>query len=180
MNVSDIMTREVFYVTPEAPVSEVARMLVKYNISGVPVVENGRVIGLVTEEDLVMRDAIIDMPHFFGVFDSVFYLGDKRHEFDEEMHKILATNARDLMSDKVVTVLQSASVQELATIMVKKEVNPVPVLNAASEMVGIVSRSDLVRLMVSQESKGLATEPPTAEGVNEPDAEFGIKSLERG
>ncbi|HEX2916532.1 MAG TPA: CBS domain-containing protein [Chloroflexia bacterium] len=168
MNVSDIMTREVVFVTPDAPVSEVARMLVKHSVSGVPVVENGKVIGIVTEEDLIMRDAIIDMPHFFGFFESVFY-PVRKHEFDEEMHKILATEARDLMNRKVITVSQDASVQELATLMVKKEVNPVPVIDRSGELVGIVSRSDLVRLMVAEEEQNMAVEPPTAEGVNEPE-----------
>lgn len=151
MNVADIMTREVVFVAPNASVREIARVLVEYAVSGVPVVENGQVIGIVTEEDLVIRDAIVDMPYFFGVFDSVFYLGHKRHEFDEEMHKILATEAKDLMSTKMVTVSQNASVQELATLMVKREVNPVPVLGPSGELVGIVSRSDLVRLMVAED-----------------------------
>ncbi len=168
MNVSDIMTREVVYVTPETSVSEVAKLLVTHSISGVPVVENGQIVGIVTEEDLVMRDAIIDMPHFFGVFQSVFYLVNKR-EFDEEMHKVLATKARDLMTSKVETISQEASVQDLATLMVKKEVNPVPITGPNGELTGIVSRSDLVRLMVSQEAAGMATEPPTAQGVDDID-----------
>ena len=163
MNVSDIMTREVVFVTPNTQVSEVAKMLVDHNISGVPVVENGKIVGIVTEEDLIMRDAIIDMPHFFGVFESVFYLTENRKELDEEMHKVLATEARDLMTGKVVTISQDASVQELATLMVKKEVNPVPVTGPKGELVGIISRSDLVRLMVAESLAEQGTEPATEE-----------------
>ncbi len=166
MNVADIMTREVVYVTPSTPVSQVAKLLVEYGVSGVPVLEDGKLVGIVTEEDLVMRDAIIDMPHFFGVFDSVFYLATK-HDFDEEMQKILATEARDLMTGNVVSISEDSSVQALATLMIKKEVNPVPVLNSAGELVGIVSRSDLVRLMVAEEEAGLAAEPPISATVNE-------------
>ena len=166
MNVADIMTREVVYVTPATPVSQVAKLLVDYGISGVPVLEGGVIVGIVTEEDLVMRDAIIDMPHFFGVFDSVFYLATK-HEFDEEMQKILATEARDLMTSNVVSITDDASVQALATLMIKKEVNPVPVVNKAGELVGVVSRSDLVRLMVAEEEAGLAGEPPVSATADE-------------
>jgi CBS domain-containing protein len=153
------MTREVVFVTPNTQVSEVAKVLVDHNISGVPVVDNGKIVGIVTEEDLIMRDAIIDMPHFFGVFESVFYLTENRKELDEEMHKVLATEARDLMTGKVVTISQDASVQELATLMVKKEVNPVPVTGANGELVGIISRSDLVRLMVAESQAEQGTEP---------------------
>ena len=166
MNVADIMTREVVFVTPTTPVSQVAKLLVEYGISGVPVLENEKLVGIVTEEDLVMRDAIIDMPHFFGVFDSVFYLAGK-HEFDEEMQKVLATEARDLMTSNVVSIKEDASVQALAPLMVKKEINPVPVINAQGTLVGIVSRSDLVRLMVAEEEAGLAGEPPVSATANE-------------
>ena len=163
MNVSDIMTREVVFASPDTQVSEVAKMLVEHNISGVPVVENGSIVGIVTEEDLIMRDAIIDMPHFFGVFESVFYLTEDRKELNEEMHKVLATEAKDLMTGKVVTISQDASVQDVATLMVKKEVNPVPVTGSNGELVGIVSRSDLVRLMVAENQVEQGIEEPATE-----------------
>jgi len=157
------MTREVVFASPDTQVSEVAKMLVEHNISGVPVVENGSIVGIVTEEDLIMRDAIIDMPHFFGVFESVFYLTEDRKELNEEMHKVLATEAKDLMTGKVVTISQDASVQDVATLMVKKEVNPVPVTGSNGELVGIVSRSDLVRLMVAENQVEQGIEEPATE-----------------
>jgi len=167
MNVADIMTREVVFVGPDTPVRDVAKLLVEYSISGLPVVENDKIVGMVTEEDLVMRDAIIDAPQVFSIFDSVFYLGSKK-QFDEEMHKILATKAGELMSGKVVTVAEDASVQELATLMMKKEVNPVPVVGSDGRLCGIVSRSDLIKLMVREQDAGSAAEPPYGEGENEP------------
>ena len=167
MNVRDIMTREVVFVRPDTPIGDVARLLVKYNISGVPVIDNDKVVGIVTEEDLIMRDAIVDMPHVFTLFDSVFYLGSKKH-FDEEMHKILATEAGELMTGKVVQISEDATVQELATLMMKREVNPIPVVGPDGKLSGIVSRSDLVKLMVREENSGEAVEPPTAASVTEP------------
>lgn len=153
MKVADLMTREVIYVTPETPVNEVARILVKYSISGVPVVENGRVIGLVTEEDLVTRQAIVEMPSFFDSFDSVFYLG-KQDDFDKELRHMLATQVRDLMTGSVVTIEQNVHVRYLANLIVTKEANPVPVTDENGTLVGIVSRSDLVRMMVARDEAG--------------------------
>lgn len=143
------MTKEVVFVGLDTPVSDIARLLVKFNISGVPVVDQAQIAGIVTEEDLVMRDVIVDTPHVFTLFDSVFYLGDRKN-FDEEIHKILATKAGQLMSRKVVTISEEATVQELATLMMKEEVNPVPVIGLDGKLSGIVSRSDLVKLMVSE------------------------------
>ncbi len=80
MQVRDIMTQQVVFVHPETPVSDIARLLVEYGISGVPVMENSLIKGIVTEEDLIVRDAIVDTPHVFTLFDSVFYLGSRGFE----------------------------------------------------------------------------------------------------
>ncbi len=167
MKVKEIMTSEVIFVRPNTPVSEVAHLMVKYGISGVPVVDGDKVVGIVTEEDMVMRDAIVDTPSVFNLFGAVFYLGDRK-QFDEEMQKILATEAGQLMSGKVFTIEEDAGVQELATLIMKKEVNPVPVVGPDGRLSGIVSRSDLIKLMVKELDAGSAAEPPTGEGVDEP------------
>lgn len=167
MNVSDIMTREVIFVRPDTPVGEVARLMVKFAISGVPVIEDDKVVGIVREEDLVMRDAIVDAPEVLNIFDSVFYLGNRK-EFDRAMHKILAINAGELMSNKFGVIAEDASVQDLATLMMKKEVNPVSVIGQDGKLCGVVSRSDLIKLMVREEEAGEAVEPPIAAAENDP------------
>ena len=155
MNVGDIMTREVVSVAPETPVSEIANLLYQYKICGVPVVQDGQIVGIVTEEDLIMRDAIIKEPHVISILDSVFYLGNKR-EFNDEMRHHLATTAAELMTNRVVSVPEDATVEQLASLMIKHEVNPVPVVNAAGQLSGIVSRADIVRLMVLENDEGIA------------------------
>lgn len=165
MNVSDIMTHEVVSITPETPVSEVARLLYQHKISGVPVVKDDKVIGIVTEEDLIMRDATIKEPHVISLLDSVFYLGSRR-EFNEEVRHVLATTASELMTSHVMTIPQNATVEQLASLMVKKEINPVPVVDANGKLCGIVSRADIVRLMVLENDEGIALgeqEPQTGD-----------------
>jgi CBS domain-containing protein len=161
IRVKDIMTKEVVSITPETPVHDIARLLYKHNISGVPVVENGKVVGIVTEEDIIMRDAIITTPHVFNLFDSVFFLGNRK-EFEKELTHALATHARELMTGKVVTIQESATVQELATLIMKREVNPVPVTDAKGELLGVVSRADIIRLMaLDQDTEPLGDEDET-------------------
>jgi CBS domain-containing protein len=149
--VKDIMTQDVIFVTPETQVPDIASLLNKYKISGVPVVDNGKILGIVTEEDLIIRTAIIDTPHVFSLFDSVFYFGKKK-EFEKELTSVLATNASELMTAHVLTIDETATVQDLATLMMKKDINPVPVVNANGELSGIVSRSDIIRLMALEEA----------------------------
>lgn len=154
MNVKDIMTQEVVSISPETPVSEIARLLYNYKISGVPVVSEGKIVGIVTEEDLVMRDAIIKEPHVLNMFGSVFYLGN-RSEFNDEMRHVLATTAAELMNNRVVTIPETATIEQLASLMVKHEINPVPVVDEVGQLSGIVSRADIIRLMVLENDEGV-------------------------
>ncbi len=151
------MTQNVLSVSPDTQVPDIARLLYRYNISGVPVVENGKILGIVTEEDLIIRTAIIETPHLFSLFDSVFYFGNKK-EFEKELTTALATTARELMTTHVLTIREDATVQELATLMMKRDVNPVPVVDGHGQLSGIASRSDIVRLMALEEDNAATRE----------------------
>ncbi|MCL5265616.1 MAG: CBS domain-containing protein [Chloroflexi bacterium] len=150
MKVSDIMTREVIAVTPDTSVSEIAKLMVGKDISGVPVVVDGRVVGIITETDLVARNAYLHFPTFVQILDARIYLQSPRH-FEEELRRMLGTTAADVMTKEVKTVKPDADVAEVATLMFEKHVNPVPVVKNG-KLVGIVSRADVIRLLVQQET----------------------------
>jgi CBS domain-containing protein len=140
------MTRDVVVVRRDATVPEVARLLWTHRVSGLPVVDDaGALVGIVTELDLMVRNANLRFPTYLRVLDVMIPLGKPR-DFDEEMRRALATTAGDLMTPHVVTVEPDTDLADAATLMVEKRVNPVPVLQAG-RLVGIVSRSDFVRLM---------------------------------
>lgn len=157
-SVKTIMTREVQTVTPETEVPEVARLLWEHKISGVPVVEGRRVIGMITEYDLISQETEFNAPLVIPFLDAYFKVpgtGDR-----EQLRRILATTARQLMSRPVRTVRPDATVQDVATLMYEERINAVPVVDEADELVGIVSRADIVRLMVAEEARH--REAPTA------------------
>src|SRR5581483_9911170 len=146
LRVVDVMTRDVVVVRRDATVPEVARLLWTHRISGLPVVDDaGAVVGIVTELDLMVRNANLRFPTYLRVLDVMIPLGMPR-DFDEEMRRALATTAGDLMTSPVVTVQPDTDLADAATLMVDKRVNPVPVLQDG-RLVGIISRSDFVRLM---------------------------------
>jgi CBS domain-containing protein len=140
------MTRDVIKVHRDATVPEMARLMWTHGISGLPVVDDqGALIGIVTELDMMVRNANLHVPRYLRVLDVMIPLGNPR-EFDEEIRRALGTTAADLMTPHVLTVQSTTDLADLATLMVEKRVNPVPVVDGGA-MVGIVSRSDFIRLM---------------------------------
>lgn len=143
--VANIMTAEVVSVVRSSEVTEVVRLMVEHAISGIPVVEAGRVVGIVTERDIIAQEIEVDVPAYGTFLDAVFRFPWDKSE--EELRHILATTAGQLMSTDVVTVSPSATVRDAASLMYKRRVNPLPVVDERGHLVGIVSRSDIIRLL---------------------------------
>ncbi len=150
--VTRIMRTNIPQVSPDDSIGTAARLLVKYQVPGVPVVENGKIIGIVTESDIITREADVDVPTPVPFLDAIF-MADAGPEFDEEMRKVLAVNARQLMTSPVLSVRSSATLTEVATLMIDRRVNPVPVVNDDLEIIGLVSRADLVRVISELENQ---------------------------
>jgi len=143
----DLMTRDVITVTPEATVKELARILVKNRISGVPVVnDGGKLVGIVTEKDLIERDKKLHLPTVVTLFDAVIYLESEKH-FKAELKKMVASTVGDIMVTDVVTIGEAATVREIATLMSEKGTNVLPVVKEG-KVVGIVGKADVVRSMI--------------------------------
>lgn len=115
MKAKDIMTKAVVTTTREATVKELEELLVKHNISGVPVVDSaGRVVGIVTEADVLRAGGASEY-------------------------------VSALMSTSVVSVSEDTSVGQVARILTDHRIKRVPVLAPDGSLLGIVSRADVVR-----------------------------------
>ena len=145
MKVRDVMTREVVAADPDTTVNLVARLMADKAISGVPVVEDDRVVGIVTELDLIVRNTRLEPPAFFQLLDARIPLETPGH-YRERLRHMLGTLARDVMTEKVVTIGPDEDLEALAELMVKQRVNPVPVVEDG-RLVGIVARSDIIAMM---------------------------------
>jgi CBS domain-containing protein len=138
------MQTEVISVGPETTVGELADMLAKNKISGVPVVdERGGVLGMVSEADIILQDADLHFPYYIQFLESVIYLQSVR-KFEERFRKAFGSKVTEVMSDEVVTISPDASVREAATIMADRKINRLPVTDGG-RLVGIVTRGDIVR-----------------------------------
>ena len=146
MKVRDIMIAEVVTAEPETSVNLVAQLMDRGGLSGVPVVDGaGHLVGIVTEVDLIVRNQRLEPPAFFQLLDGRIPLETPAH-YRKRLQHMLGTQARDVMTEKVVSVGPDEELETLAELMVKRGVNPVPVVEAG-RLVGIVSRADLIRMM---------------------------------
>lgn len=144
--VRDIMTMDIVKVHPDTRVREIARLMSKHDISGLPVVnENDRVLGVVTELDMIVRNTRFKMPAFVAFLDAIIYL-ETPGRYRERIEHVLGTTAREIMSEPPVTIGPDAAIEDLAELMVDRRMNPIPVVES-NRLVGIVSRSDIIRLM---------------------------------
>ena len=145
----DIMTRNVVTVKPETSIEELATLLVKNEISGVPVVDDaGSLFGIVTENDLISRNKRLHIPTVVSFLDAAIYLESSR-KFEDEVRRVAATKVGDICSRKVVTIAEDFTVVDIATIMTEKKVHLLPVIKEG-RVVGIVGKRDRVKAVARQ------------------------------
>ncbi len=160
-NVRELMRFDVPVVSPGDTVAVVARVMAESGLPGVPVVEGGEIVGIVTESDLIAREADVDVPSVVPFLDAIF-VADGGRDFEEELRHVLGTTAGDLMTTPVFNIRASATLAQLATLMLDEGVNPVPVVDEDRSLVGIVSRADLVKVIARLEQAGETVETPGA------------------
>ncbi|HWD47714.1 MAG TPA: CBS domain-containing protein, partial [Actinomycetota bacterium] len=137
--VKDLMTTPVVTVGPATPFKEIVARLAEHRVSAVPVVNDaGLVLGVVSEADLLLReespDPDADRP--------LLWTKRRRAEHD----KAAATVARDLMTIAVVAITPEATVAQAARRMHSANVKRLPVVDRSGRLVGIISRSDLLKV----------------------------------
>ena len=152
MLVSDLMTTDVASVSPDTPVSAVVHLLAERGISGVPVTDaDGALLGMVTEGDLMRRLALSDEPRhgwFWTPFDDQVGAAERRA-------RVRGSAARDVMTARPLAVTEDTTAGQAARLMEKHKVRRLPVLRGG-RVIGVVSRSDLLRALLPAPSNGAA------------------------
>ena len=141
----DIMTRDVITVEPETSVEDAAKLMSKHRVSGLPVVKDGKMLGIVSEKDLIVKDKKLHFPEYINLIGGIIYVESYR-KFREEFKKYIAVRVEELMTTEVEIIEPDTPVNEIATLMSREEINRLPVLEDG-KLIGIVTRADLVRNM---------------------------------
>ena len=140
----DIMTKDVVTVTSDTTIQTLAALLVRNQISGAPVVDDsGALVGIVTENDLIRQNKRLHIPTVISFLDAAIYLESSK-KFAEEVNRVTATKVGDIYIRKVVTISETDTVTDIATIMAEKKVHLLPVVSGG-KVVGIVGKRDIVR-----------------------------------
>lgn len=145
----DIMTSPAITVRPQMQLKDLVALFRDERIGGAPVVDDdGRLVGIVTEGDLMAIDADIALPHYFEIFDSIIYLESEK-KFRDRVEKAAAANVEQLMTDgdKVRTVGPDDPARAAATLMSKHRFDRVPVVDDDGKVLGIVTRHDIMKIL---------------------------------
>jgi CBS domain-containing protein len=145
MIAADIMTKNVITVTPETSVTDIARLLLENRISAVPVIENGRPVGIVSEGDL-LRQVDPGAPRAPKWLELLF----SRDTLAAEYIHAHARSAHQIMTRNPITVMEDTAVSDIVDILESKRIKRVPVVDLSGHVVGIVSRSNLLHALVAR------------------------------
>lgn len=153
LTVADVMTRPVLTVRRDTPLKEVARLLIENGVSGVPVVDDdGTVAGVVSEADFLVKEQGAGEIQHRRLARLIGETTETRHRIDV----VSARSAGEAMTAPAVTIEAGRPIREAATVMTSRRVNRLPVVNDG-RLVGIVTRSDLVRAYVRSDEELLRT-----------------------
>lgn len=150
LTVKDIMTIDVVVAFEDEPIIDVARRIFEHNFNGLPVVDvNRRVVGIVTQYDLVSKGTAIHIPTLIKLLQQLPVLSQEKALFKEELKPLLDLKVKDVMNNEALLVKPEETIEGLASIFASHhKVNPIPVVNEKGELSGIVSRHDLVKFIV--------------------------------
>ena len=143
-----IMTSQVATLRADQTVEEAADLLAAHRIGAMPVVDSdGRCIGLLTDEDLIVSEARLHVPTTISFLGASFTLPAEMRRFEDELRKVAGASVGDVMDADAPTIGGDATIEDLATLMHDSDVTHVPVVDGENRVVGIVARGDLVRFI---------------------------------
>lgn len=156
MKIKDIMISDAIFVTPQTSIPEVSQIIFHNRFHAVPVVENGRVVGIITEDDFFLKDyGDLFLPPYIKFLEKNRSSKNIPTEVKNKIKKVLTYTARDIMSTDCLTVTPETSTERLMKIIKETKFTSFPVTKSNGTLLGIVTLSDVLGT-VKKSSKQMA------------------------
>jgi CBS domain-containing protein len=153
--VREVMSKNVTTVTPDTLVKDAAALLAEKDVSGMPVVDGGRVVGIFSEADILksLRTTKKDLRLIFPSVSSLgiaFQEDVTQREIIEAYEEIGNMTVREVMSKDVITVEPDIPLNEAIMKMVQRGIHRLPVVEK-NTLVGILTRGDVIRGLAKED-----------------------------
>lgn len=146
LTAQDIMTKEIRSVTLGTSIEDLARLFEETQYNALPVVDSdGKLVGTISQNDLVERDKPLHIPTVISIFDWVLYVESEK-KFTEEVMRMAARTVDEIYSPVNATCTPETPVDQVAAMMSDKKAHLIPVLDG-DNLVGVVARLDIIRSM---------------------------------
>jgi CBS domain-containing protein len=147
--VAEVMSRDPILVHPQTPLKEAIQILAEKRISGLPVVDDaGKLVGIISETDLMWQETGVTPPAYIMILDSVIYLQNPG-AYERDLHKALGQTVGEVMSKNPLTISPDKPLREAAKLIQDHKVHRLPVLDSVGKVIGILTRGDIVRTMAA-------------------------------
>jgi CBS domain-containing protein len=145
--VAQVMTHNPIMVNPQTPLKQAIQILAEKQISGLPVVDDmSKLVGIISETDLMWQETGITPPAYIMLLDSVIYLQNPA-TYERDLHKALGQTVGEVMSNNPITISPDQSLKAAAKIIQDHKVRRLPVVDDAGTVIGILTRGDIIRTM---------------------------------
>ncbi|MCE5312947.1 MAG: CBS domain-containing protein [Nitrospiraceae bacterium] len=143
LKAKDIMTKDVVVVKLSTTVHELAKILVNNRISGAPVVDDtGKLLGMVTENDLIDQNKRFHIPTVIHLFDA--FITIDQASVRQQIKKMTGTTVADIYSPDPIALSEDTPLDEIAAIMSEKKVHLLPVLKD-NRITGVIGKMDIIK-----------------------------------
>ena len=143
----DIMPTDLITLSPDLDITKAAGILLENRINGAPVVDDdGRLVGILCQSDLIAQQKKLPLPTVFTFLDSVIQL-TSRKQIEKQVSKIAALTVAEAMTADVITVQPDTRLETVAALMVDNNFHTLPVVDEG-RLVGIVGKEDVLRTLI--------------------------------
>ena len=146
LRVAEIAHEEWPALGPDETVEAAIKLFAETGVSGAPVVDGGRLIGIITEGDLIFRDADVKAPGFLDILGGIIPLGNW-DEYRDEALKSAGVTVDEVMTSELITIPPDATLAEASTLMAEQRIKILPVTED-DDLRGVITRMDILTLHI--------------------------------